>query len=217
MNIPCAGANLLLRLEALESRMMEPRGSQTQRDETPLYLSSKRYRKWQPELACSSRASPASPFVRIDSSSCGSRLALPQSSARLEYTPSREPHRTPATAEPLRIGGYTSRLVLGYAMAQKCPRLQGRDTKAALDPSMLKECFPLCGYFTEVLLDHIMSGYGYRFYLNGTSAGRPSERFWSHSVVMLFWLCFFRFSAWTSGIKISSPCCGVMRLYPLTS
>ena len=59
--------------------------------------------------SCSSHGRQASPSVRIDSSSCGSRRVLRSSSVRQEpYTPSPEPHRPPATAESLRIGAEAS-------------------------------------------------------------------------------------------------------------
>jgi hypothetical protein len=109
VNAPGVGANLQLRLEEPGSRMMKPRASRTRRDETTPYPSSKHCRELREELSCSSHWSPASPSVRIDSSSCGSRLALPRSSAHREpYMPSPEPRRTPTIAEPLRIGVVTS-------------------------------------------------------------------------------------------------------------
>jgi hypothetical protein len=104
-----AVANLRLRLEEPKSRRRKPKGSRRRQGERRPCPSSKHCRERQPGLSCSSRSNPASPSVRIGSSSCGSRLALPQSSARLEsYMPSPEPQRTPTTAGPLRIGAKTS-------------------------------------------------------------------------------------------------------------
>ena len=122
MNVPGVGASLRLRLEEPGGRMMKPRGLRIRQGETTPHPSSEHYRKQRPELSCSSRASPASPFVRIDSSSCGSRRALPQSSEHLEpYTPSPEPRRTPTTAGPLRIGAATS-------LDKNIPRVQNPTT-----------------------------------------------------------------------------------------
>ena len=74
------------------------------------------------EPSCSSRERSASPSVRIDSSSCGSRPVLRSSSARQEpYTPSPEPHRTPATIESLRIGAESS-------LDKNIPRVQNPTT-----------------------------------------------------------------------------------------
>jgi hypothetical protein len=98
-----------LRLEEPEAQKRKPRARQTRQDETTLYLTSTRYRECCPEPSCSSRARRASPSVRIDSSSCGSRHVLQPSSARREpYMPSLAPHRTLAEAESLRIGVETS-------------------------------------------------------------------------------------------------------------
>ncbi len=109
MNAQGVAANLWLRFEEPEGRMMKPRVSGIRRGETTPYPSSKHFRGLREELSCSSRWSPASPSLRIDSSSCDSRLALPRSCARLEpYTPWPEPHRTPATTESLRFGAATS-------------------------------------------------------------------------------------------------------------
>jgi hypothetical protein len=105
VNAPGIASSLRIPPEGTEGQRMKPRASRTQRNETTGHPSSKHYREPRPELSCSNRAKPASPFVRIGSSSCGSRLALLRSSARLEpYTPSSEPRRTQATAEPLRTG-----------------------------------------------------------------------------------------------------------------
>jgi hypothetical protein len=104
-----AVANLRLRLEEPKGRRRKPKASRIRQGERTPRPSSKHCRERQAELSCSSRWNPASPSARIDSSSCGSRIALPQSSARPEsYMPSPEPQRTLASAGPLRIGAETS-------------------------------------------------------------------------------------------------------------
>jgi hypothetical protein len=153
VNVPGAGANLRPRLEEPEGQMTKPRGSRIRRDETIPYPSSKHYRELRAELSCSSRGSPASPSVRTDSSSCGSRLALPRSSARLEpCTPSPEPRRTPATAAPLRIGVATSLDKniprpttdrLGQAVFT-CPRPSAKNAEANV-PSGPQKSNEVCG------------------------------------------------------------------------
>src|SRR5665213_2675083 len=95
---------------------MKPRALRIRRGETTPYPSSKHDRELRAELPCSSRARSASPSVRTDSSSSGSKPARQPSSARQEpCTPSLEPHKTPAKAEPLRIGVETS-LIQGYTL-----------------------------------------------------------------------------------------------------
>ena len=118
MSVSGVGASLGLLLVELEGRTRKPRVSRIRRDETTPHRSSKHCRGQRVELSCSSRASPAFPSVRIDSSSCGSRLALPQSSERFEpHMPSPVPRRTAATAGQLRIGA-------GISLDKNIPRVE---------------------------------------------------------------------------------------------
>ncbi len=96
-------------LEEQAAQKNEPTQRRKQEDGITPAPSSGHCRDHSSEPSCSIRERSASPSVRIDSSSGGSRRALQSSSAHQEsHTPSPELRRTPATTESLRIGAENS-------------------------------------------------------------------------------------------------------------
>ena len=96
-------------LDERTAQKRKSRRRRRQRDGMTPSPSSGHCRDHSSKLSCSIRQRSASPSVRIDSSSCGSRHALQSSSAHQEsHTSSPGPRRTPASTESLRIGAETS-------------------------------------------------------------------------------------------------------------